>query len=87
MQTLFPPEDERFYYFVREGYATQSNNTDARGYKRHKEGFAHHMQYLSELIEGRVYIDGYYRRDIGLGDTFIVDSKPEYRLKCIRFLI
>jgi NAD+ kinase len=22
MQTLFPPEDERFYYFVREGYAT-----------------------------------------------------------------
>jgi hypothetical protein len=45
------------------------------------------MQYLSELIEGRVYIDGYYRRDIGLGDTFIVDSKPEYRLKCIKFLI
>jgi hypothetical protein len=22
MQTLFAPEDERFYYFVREGYAT-----------------------------------------------------------------
>ena len=45
------------------------------------------MQYISELIEGRVYIDGYYRRDIGLGDTFIVDSKPEYRLKCIKFLL
>jgi hypothetical protein len=22
MQTLFPQEEERFYYFVREGYAT-----------------------------------------------------------------
>jgi hypothetical protein len=86
MQTLFPPEEDRFYYFVREGYATQTSS-EGNGYKRHKEGFAHHMQYLSELIEGRVYIDGYYRRDIGLGDSFIVDSKPEYRLKCIRFLI
>ena len=86
MQTLFPPEEDRFYYFVREGYATQTSS-EGSGYKRHKEGFAHHMQYLSELIEGRVYIDGYYRRDIGLGDSFIVDSKPEYRLKCIRFLI
>jgi hypothetical protein len=57
------------------------------GYKRHKEGFASHLQYMSELIEGRVYIDGYYRKDIGLGDTFTVDSKPEYRLKCVRFLI
>lgn len=46
------------------------------GYKRHKEGFASHLQYMSELIEGRVYIDGYYRKDIGLGDTFTVDSKP-----------
>ena len=82
-ETLFPADEKRFYYFVREGYAT--NNSD--GYKRHKEGFANEMQYLSELIEGRVYIDGYYRRDIGLGDTFIVDSRPEYRLKCIKFLL
>jgi hypothetical protein len=42
---------------------------------------------MSELIEGRVYIDGYFQMDIGLGDIFIVDSKPEYRLKCIKFLL
>ena len=27
---------------------------------------------MSELIEGRVYIDGYFRRDIGLGSVHLV---------------
>ena len=57
------------------------------GFNRHKEGFARSIQFLSELIEGRVYIDGHYKRDIGLGDTFFVDTKPGYALKCIKFLI
>jgi hypothetical protein len=70
------------YYFIREGYMK-----DKSCYNRHKEGFAHHIEFLSELVEGKVYIDGYYKRDIGLGDMFTVDTKPEYRLKCIRFLI
>ncbi len=81
-QTVFPPEEERIYYFVREGYAK-----DVTGYNKHKEGFARHIKYLSQLVEGRVYIDGYFRKDIGLGDSFEVDTKPEYRLKCIKFLL
>lgn len=82
-QTIFSPDEERMYYFVREGYAKDTTN----GYNRHKEGFCKHIEFQSELVEGTVYIDGYYRRDIGLGDVFVVDTKPEYRLKCIKFLL
>jgi NAD+ kinase len=81
-QTIFPPDEERMYFFVREGYTKDPTN-----YNRHSEGFAKHIKYLSELIEGRVYIDGYYTKDIGLGDVFTVDTGPDYRLKCIRFLL
>ncbi len=70
------------YFFVREGYLK-----DATNFNKHREGYARHIKYLSELIEGRVYIDGHYTKDIGLGDIFEVDTKPEYRLKCIRFLL
>ena len=70
------------YYFVREGYLKERT-----GFNRHSEGYARSIIYISELVEGRVYIDGYYTRDIGLGDVFTVDTHPDYRLKCIRFLL
>lgn len=70
------------YYYVREGYLKEPS-----GYNRSSEGYASKLKYRSELIEGRVYIDGYYTKDIGLGDEFTVDSNPSYRLKCIRFLL
>ena len=70
------------YFFVREGYIKDLNQ-----FNRNREGYAKHLKYVSELIEGKVYIDGYYTKDIGLGDVFEVESKPEYRLKCIRFLL
>ena len=82
-QTIFSPDEERMYYFVREGYLKDPKTN----FNRHSEGFARHIRYLSELVEGRVYVDGYYTKDIGLGDVFEVDSHPDYRLKCIRFLL
>ncbi len=70
------------YFFVREGYIK-----DVAQFSRCREGYARHLKYVSELVEGKVYVDGYYTKDIGLGDIFEVESKPEYRLKCIRFLL
>ena len=67
---------------MREGYIKDLNQ-----FNRNRDGYAKHLKYVSELIEGKVYIDGYYTKDIGLGDVFEVESKPEYRLKCIRFLL
>lgn len=71
------------YYFVREGYTKK----DIHNYTKPTEGYANKLTFHSELLEGRVYIDGYFRKDIGMGDMFRVDSKEEYRLKCVRFLI
>jgi hypothetical protein len=70
------------YYYIREVYAK-----DPKKVAHHSEGYCKHLKFQSELIDGIVHIDGCYTYDIGVGDEFIVDSKPEYRLKCIRFLI
>lgn len=70
------------FYFVREGYLK-----DPQIYCRHSEGYSKKIKFYSELIDGRAYIDGYYTQDLGIGDVFTIDSKPEYRLKCIRFLV
>jgi hypothetical protein len=53
------------YFFVREGYSK-----DPQYYSRHSEGFCKKLEYSSELIEGRVFIDGYYTKDIGVGEHF-----------------
>lgn len=81
-QTIFPYSEERMYYFVREGYSK-----DPQVYSRHAEGYCKYLKFYSELIEGRVFIDGYYTKDIGIGDVFTLDTSPDYRLKCIRFLV
>jgi len=67
---------------VREGYSK-----DPTYYSRFTEGFGRFLEYYSELVEGKVYIDGYITMRISMGDSFTVDIKPEYRLKCIRFLL
>jgi hypothetical protein len=56
-------------------------------YEGHWEGFAKHIEFLSELIDGRVSIDGLSSIDVGLGDTFTVDCNPEYSLKIIKFIL
>ena len=67
---------------MREGYSK-----DPTYYSRHTEGFAKELEFYSELVEGKVYIDGYYTKNLYMGDKFVVDTRPEYRLKCIRFLL
>jgi hypothetical protein len=37
------------------------------------------------MIDGSVQIDGYFKVDIGIGDTFSIKSCPEKSLKCISF--
>jgi len=70
------------YYFVREVYSKDTLSTI-----EHAEGFCKKLKFTSELLEGRVNIDGYFVHDLNVGDEFVVESKPEYRLKCVRFLV
>lgn len=43
------------------------------------------MHFTSELLDGQAYIDGNWVYDIGIGDVFTIETRPEYQLKCIRF--
>ena len=74
--THFEPELKNMYYYVREPYTgTQFS-----------EGFAQHMKLHSELCDGQICIDGSNKYHMTHGDTCEVDIKPEYRLKCFKFV-
>ena len=68
------------FFFVREGFSK-----DPYHHSRHSEGFCKELDFVSEMPEGRVYIDGNFTDDFGIGDEFRVDMRPEYDLTCIRF--
>ena len=51
-----------------------------------KEGFALEVILKSELTDGSIVIDGAYTFDVTYGDWCKIDIKPEYALKCIKFM-
>lgn len=79
-KTRFAEDYPYFYYYVREP-------TIMGDYEGHWEGFAKHIEFLSELIDGRVSIDGLSSINIGLGETFTVECLPEHKLKIIKFIL
>lgn len=54
------------YFYVREGFSLA----------REGEGFAHHLQVTSEMLNGEVIIDGWFRTDLHIGDVFTINSGP-----------
>ena len=69
------------YYYVREGCRSKGDFVD------HAQGYARELDFTSELISGRIAIDGLHSHEISLGDKFIVSSAPEHQLKGIRFIV
>ena len=65
------------YYYVREPGKNGASN----------EGFAEEILLDSEIHNGRICIDGAIYHDIGFGDKIKADVKPEYALKCIKFIM
>ena len=72
-QTVFPPDKPEMYYYVREPCIGISSSSD---FENEGQGFARNLEFLSELIYGRVNIDGLQALDISLGDTFTVTVNP-----------
>lgn len=70
------------YYYVREGCTSHLGD-----FKRHAQGFAKDLEFTSELIAGRISIDGLSLFEISLGESFRVSSAPEHALKGIRFIV
>jgi len=65
------------YYYVREPKIESQFN----------EGFAERLHLDSELIDGQLCVDGHLKYDVGYGDKVVIDMKPEYRLKCMKFIM
>lgn len=66
---VFPYDSNNLYYFVREGYVS-----DPASYAWRAEGYCKTIKVISEIIDGSVQIDGYFKYDIGIGDVFTVTS-------------
>ena len=45
------------------------------------------MKLVSEMSDGQLCIDGQVKFDLAYGDIVQIDNKPEYNLKCIKFIV
>ena len=52
-------------------------------FERHTQGFAKNLEFMSEMYDGMVSVDGLLSVAIGLGENLTCDVKPEYSLKCL----
>lgn len=68
---MFPADSDQLFYFVREAYVC-----DKKQFSWRAEGFCKKVRVISEMINGSLQIDGHYKQDIGIGDTFTVSSNP-----------
>lgn len=80
-KTIFDPSTDSMYYYVREGCRSKGDFVD------HAQGYARDLEFTSELISGRISIDGLKLHEISLGDSFRVTSAPEHQLKGVRFIV
>lgn len=78
--TVFKPERQQMYYYVREPI-------QAKGFIQEGSGFCAQMNFESELIDGRVNIDGMKGFDIHLGDTFTATIDPKFALRGVKFIV
>lgn len=69
------------YYYVREGCRSKGDFVD------HAQGYARNLEFTSELINGKISIDGLQSHELSLGDVFTVESAPEHKLKGVRFIV
>ena len=76
-ETHFSSESKKMYYFVREAAKETQQN----------EGFASTVKLGSEMSDGQLCIDGQVKFDLAYGDIVQIDNKPEYNLKCIKFIV
>jgi len=72
-ETLFPRDDKRMYFYVREGFSLTQMS----------ESFCTSMKITSEMLNGKIVIDAWYHRDLSIGDEFTLSSSPDYTLRAM----
>ena len=62
--TIFDLDDDRFFYFVREGFANTTRT----------EGFSKDLEITSEMLTGECIVDGWHHVPLNLGEPIIVKT-------------
>ena len=74
------------YYHVRETCGQKAVCYGEKKYSLHASGFAKEIEFSSELLEGKISIDGLHNIPIYWGQKFRVSSSPETALKSLKFM-
>lgn len=69
------------YYYVREPQRGEKE------FETSAQGFAKKVEFLGELFDGRISVDGLVNMDLQYGDSFTCEADRNYALKTIRFLL
>ena len=48
------------------------------------EGFCKHIRVESEMFNGAAVIDGWYKANLQMGDTFTLTADPKFALKVLK---
>jgi hypothetical protein len=51
------------------------------------QGFAQKVEFLGELFDGMISVDGLVNMKLQYGDSFTCEASQDYALKTIRFLL
>ena len=55
-------------------------------FENHAQGFAKKIEFVSELNDGMVCVDGLTDMELKYGDVFTSEVNPDFSLKTVRFL-
>jgi NAD+ kinase len=76
---VFPTDEDKLYWTVRESYSA-----DPESYDWEYEGFGQEIKFVSEMINAKCCIDGFYQYPLQIGDSFTVKAGREFALNCLK---
>ena len=79
-KTRFDENLPQCYYYVREPQSRE-------GYENGCQGFAKKVEFLGELFDGMISVDGLVNMKLQFGDRFVCETDRAFGLKTIRFLL
>ena len=66
-ESVFAQDIHKMFWFIREGFSLQSRT----------EGFCEELRITSEMLNGEMILDGWWRMPLSLGEEFVLKTAGE----------